>query len=93
MLGQVITIFYRIIATIIILTPMTFNVFHKGEIINSLLYLPLLTLFLTILFIIVDNLLIQILAWLSTHKGHKASNKRQKKQISSKAFIKHTRAS
>lgn len=55
MLHQSVMGLYRIIAIIIICTPMVVNVINKGEIIDSLVYLPLLTLLLTFFFIYLDK--------------------------------------
>lgn len=69
MLSQVIMVFYRILAIIVILTPIVLNIMNKGDIVYSLLYLPLLTLLLTIFFIYVDQKLEQAL--LSINKKYK----------------------
>ena len=65
MLHQSVMGLYRIIAIIIICTPMVVNVINKGEIIDSLVYLPLLTLLLTFFFIYLDKKLTCALSQLS----------------------------
>ena len=69
MLSQVIMVFYRILAISLILTPIVLNIMNKGDIVYSLLYLPLLTLMLTIFFIFIDQKLERCL--LSINKKYK----------------------
>lgn len=68
MLIRAIMTFYRILAITMILTPMVLNIINEGEIIYSLLYLPLLLLALTVFFIFVDKKLEQKLSILFHHK-------------------------
>lgn len=55
MLTRTIVIFYRIVAITILLTPIVLNVIDQGEILYSLVYLPLMLLAFTLLFIWLDK--------------------------------------
>jgi len=53
--------FYRLLAIVILVTPITLNVIFVGDFIMSLLYIPLLTLLLGAIFIYIDKQISRLL--------------------------------
>jgi len=60
--------FYRTLATTVTLLPIILNVYFVGDMVTSLLYIPLLTLALAILFVYFDKRLNELLAPLKQSK-------------------------
>jgi len=65
---QLIKSVYRILATVVTLLPISLNVVFAGDMLTSLLYIPLLTLASSILFVYFDKRLIELLASLKQNK-------------------------
>ena len=65
---QLIKSVYRILATVVTLLPISLNVVFAGDMLTSLLYIPLLTLALAILFVYFDKQLNELLAPLKQSK-------------------------
>ena len=55
MLGKLFILSYRLLAISVLIIPVIINIIFKGDIVVSLLYLPLLSLILSLLFIHVDQ--------------------------------------
>ena len=91
MLINLIIYFYRFISVIFVLVPITLNVLFPSGIIESILYIPLISLSLSIFFIYFDKQLLNFLKItnkrLLIYKGMKFSEKNIKRHVNLKLFI------
>lgn len=91
MLINLIIYFYRFISVIFVLVPITLNVLFPSGIIESILYIPLISLSLSIFFIYFDKQLLNFLKItnkrLLIYKDMKFSEKNIKRHVNLKLFI------
>ncbi|GAA6206239.1 hypothetical protein NBRC116600_30370 [Thalassotalea sp. SU-HH00458] len=86
MLLSMIKYLYRVLSTLIVFIPITLNVMYPSSIINSLLYIPVLSLSLALLFIYFEKQITQYY-WSIKKQSFTNIERSNEKALSEKFFL------